>query len=160
VVSVGQAGDLKIIGDRLGRVTVVRLDGVERKPKGVSDKAVTVELEPTDVAAPRRILITVLTAEGDTAPAATLRVTDLAIQNAALSQGKVGMAFTDTLTAKGGKSPYEWTLPKKPAWLSVGSRSGALTGQPTAAGANAVTVELKDAEGVAVTKEYQLDVSP
>jgi hypothetical protein len=67
-------GDLKIIGDRLSKITTVRLNGQPRQPKSVADKEVIVTLLATDIATAGEIKVTVVTPDGSNSPAATLKI--------------------------------------------------------------------------------------
>jgi putative Ig domain-containing protein len=67
--------------------------------------------------------------------------TPVTITTTTLPDGLTGKAYTTTVAASGGQTPYTWTLASgAPAWLSIDSASGALTGTPPAAGTYSVTV--------------------
>jgi hypothetical protein len=57
------------------------------------------------------------------------------ITTASLPNGQVGVAYSATLTASGGTTPYAWSLASGtlPAGLSLNTATGAITGTPTAA---------------------------
>jgi Putative Ig domain len=61
--------------------------------------------------------------------------TPLSITTASLPNGQVGVAYSATLTATGGTTPYMWSLTSGtlPAGLSLNAATGALTGTPAAA---------------------------
>ncbi len=69
----------------------------------------------------------------------------LAITTASLHNGVVGSAYTDAVAASGGTLPYLWSQTGLPAGLTVDAASGAITGNPTAAGSAAVNVTVTDA---------------
>ena len=68
------------------------------------------------------------------APPATASVAPLQIGTVALAGGTVGTAYSATLSATGGTSPYTWSLASGslPAGLTLSS-SGVISGTPTAA---------------------------
>ena len=91
-----------------------------------------------------------LTTTTTTTPA-TLTVTTVpvTISPTTLPSGKVGTAYSQTLTAKGGQAPYTFTLAPGstlPAGLHL-SAGGAITGTPTAAGTTKFAVAVTDAVG-------------
>ena len=153
--------ELKIVGTHLGRVTGVRLNADERKPDTVSEKEITLKLRPEDSQAIRKIKVTAVNSDGTASPAATLFVSDLAITNQNLSEGKVGTEYADTMTNSGGTPPYTWSLVTPPSWLSVDEKTGDLKGKPAAADAKEtqLTVKVVDKEGASAAKEFKLKVS-
>jgi hypothetical protein len=60
-------GSLKIIGDRLGTVTQVKLDNIPRAPSNVSEKEVTATLTVADAATKRKIKVSVVGNNGESA---------------------------------------------------------------------------------------------
>ncbi|HLJ17662.1 MAG TPA: Ig domain-containing protein, partial [Bryobacteraceae bacterium] len=77
-----------------------------------------------------------------------------------LPGGTVGTAYTQTLAASGGTSPYQWsvTTGTLPAGLAL-SAAGQLTGTPTAAGTASFTVQVKDSNSLTATQSFQLTIS-
>jgi hypothetical protein len=63
--------------------------------------------------------------------------TPLTITNTALASGAVGTAYSQTLTASGGTSPYTWQLTSGtlPAGLTLNASTGTIGGTPSAAAA-------------------------
>ncbi|MGA2831379.1 MAG: putative Ig domain-containing protein [Streptosporangiaceae bacterium] len=63
--------------------------------------------------------------------------------------GEVGVAYSDTLTAGGGTSPFAWSVSAGtlPAGLTLNASTGVLAGTPTAAGSSGFTVKVTDADG-------------
>jgi large repetitive protein len=66
-----------------------------------------------------------------------------------LPNGTVGIAYNQTVTAAGGKTPYKWSWmaapgTKLPPGLNISSASGAITGTPTTAGNFEVVVQVQD----------------
>lgn len=75
----------------------------------------------------------------------------LAIAPAAPPDGAVGEPYTFAFSAAGGRGPYSWAVSGPlPAGLHL-SRSGVVSGTPTAAGAARFTLRATDAEAPAVT---------
>jgi hypothetical protein len=74
-------------------------------------------------------------------------VPPLSVSTTSLPSGQVAVAYSATLAATGGTTPYAWTLTSGtlPSGLSLAS-SGAITGTPTAAASNvALTFKVTDA---------------
>ena len=85
----------------------------------------------------------------------------LAISTASLPGGTVGTAYSSTLVATGGTSPYTWSLAagSLPAGLSLNAATGAITGTPTAAGTVSFTVRVTDAAARTVTRALSIAVT-
>jgi hypothetical protein len=86
-------------------------------------------------------LLTIRVSDSSTASqsfVATLALTvvgaaNITITPAALPNGQVGVAYSQTLTATGGTAPYTWAVSGTlPAGLSFSTSTGAITGTPTA----------------------------
>jgi SdrD B-like protein/putative Ig domain-containing protein/GEVED domain-containing protein len=89
----------------------------------------------------------------------------ITITPAALTQGTVGTAYSQTLVATGGVSPYStWTITAGalPAGLSLNASSGIISGTPsaTASPATTITVRVNDANGCQGTRAVTLQVCP
>jgi hypothetical protein len=69
----------------------------------------------------------------------TIAPATLTITTTSLANGQVGVAYSQTLAATGGTTPFNWTLTSGPlpAGLSLNASTGQLTGTPTAAVSNA-----------------------
>jgi hypothetical protein len=93
----------------------------------------------------------------------TLTVTTpaLAVTTTALPAGTVGTAYSQTLAASGGTTPYTWTVTTGtlPAGLTLAT-NGVLSGTPTAYGTNTFTVQAKDALNATATKSLTLGIVP
>jgi hypothetical protein len=63
-------------------------------------------------------------------------------------------AFSPTVS--GGASPYVWTSTTLPAGLALDSRTGFITGTPTAAGTFPVVLTVTDANGVQVNRNLSM----
>ena len=97
--------------------------------------------------------------------ALTIAPATLAITTTSLASGTVGMAYSATLAASGGTSPYTWTLTggTLPAGLTLNATTGAITGTPTAsANATPLTFKVTDAASPAqsTTASLALTIAP
>ena len=82
------------------------------------------------------------------------------ITTAALSDGTVTAAYSATLSASGGQSPYTWaiTVGSLPLGLSLNSSTGAISGTPTTAGTSNFTVQVTDSNLSTQTKALGITV--
>ena len=82
------------------------------------------------------------------------------VSTTSLSAGTVGTAYSATLAATGGKTPYAWSIStgSLPAGLTLSS-AGAISGTPTAAGTASFTVQVKDANNLTATKALSIAVT-
>ena len=71
-----------------------------------------------------------------------------------------GVAYSLTLSATGGVTPYTWTVSGLPPGLAFNSATLAIAGTPTTAGAYPVSVTVTDANQKAVTATYTHTVNP
>ena len=86
----------------------------------------------------------------------------LTINTTALPNGQVGAAYSTSLTATGGTTPYTWSLTSGtlPAGLSLNTTTGAITGTPTAtANATSLTFKLTDSSSPVQTKSATLSLT-
>jgi hypothetical protein len=84
------------------------------------------------------------------APASPPAAAPLAISTTTLPAGTVGTAYSATLAATGGVSPYTWSASGLPSGLSVssaGPSTGTISGMPTAAGTQNAAVTIQDSTG-------------
>jgi hypothetical protein len=72
--------------------------------------------------------------------------TPLAITTTSLPNGFVGVAYSQTVAATGGTTPYTWTISvgSLPSGLSLNSSTGTISGSPTAAGTSSFTIQVTD----------------
>jgi hypothetical protein len=102
------------------------------------------------------------TPSGTQTGSATLTVVPaLSISTTSLASGQVGTAYSATLAATGGVSPYTWSVTggSLPAGLTLSS-SGAISGTPTAsASASSVTFQVADSESPAATQTVTLSMT-
>src|SRR5881296_1658512 len=86
-------------------------------------------------------------------------VSPLQITSSQLPGGTVSSAYSATLSASGGTSPYSWSVSSGtlPTGLSLSS-SGALSGTPTVAGSFPFTVAVKDAASASASASLGINV--
>jgi len=105
----------------------------------------------TPVSATKALTITVAATAGP-----------LSITTTSLANGTVGTAYSQTLAATGGKTPYTWTRSSGtlPTGLTLSS-AGVITGSPTATGTFSFTVQVTDSASTAasVTKALSITVA-
>ena len=79
----------------------------------------------------------------------------LSINTKALPDGRVGVPYDEKLDAKGGRTPYVWSITagSLPAGLTLAPATGAITGAPVSAGTSSFTVRVTDAAGGPVAAE-------
>ncbi len=76
----------------------------------------------------------------------------VAITTSSLASGKINTAYSASLAASGGTTPYKWSVTS--GSLNTGlslSSSGAISGTPTAAGTSSFTVQVTDSGSPALT---------
>ena len=84
----------------------------------------------------------------------------ITVNPSTLPNGNVGVAYSQTLTASGGSSPY--TFAKISGNLPTGltlSSGGVLSGTPTAAGSFTFTIDAKDSHGCDGTRQYTVTIA-
>lgn len=87
----------------------------------------------------------------------------LTIVNIGVTDGAIGLPYSQILVAAGGEPPYAWSLAPASGELPPGIMlrpEGALTGVPTAIGSYAFGLTVTDRRGTRVTIEYTLSISP
>ena len=84
------------------------------------------------------------------------------ITTASLAGGDVGVAYSRTLAATGGWTPYTWSISagSLPTGLSLNSATGVISGTPTTAGTYSFTVKLTDSVGGVATKALSITIRP
>jgi len=104
----------------------------------------------------------------DSASATASKALSITINNAALKittqyvpNGAQSTAYSTTLQATGGATPYSWSLNagSLPAGLSLGSSTGVISGTPSATGTSSFTIKLTDNQSSTATQAYAIVVS-
>ncbi|HEV2246777.1 MAG TPA: putative Ig domain-containing protein [Terriglobia bacterium] len=78
-----------------------------------------------------------------------------------LPSGTINAAYSTTLTATGGTTPYAWSISSGtlPSGLSLASATGVISGTPTAGGTSNFTVKVTDANSLTATQPLSLTVA-
>jgi Putative Ig domain len=76
---------------------------------------------------------------GDSGSVSAVQAQSVAIMTTSLPAAQVGVAYTATLVASGGSSPYTWSVAggALPTGLSLSATTGVISGTPTTATSNA-----------------------
>jgi hypothetical protein len=88
-------------------------------------------------------------------------VAALSLSFPAPPSGTVGTAYTDTLTATGGTTPYSWSVSAGtlPAGITLNASTGVLAGTPTAAGTSSFTIKVTDASSQTATEATSITIA-
>ena len=83
------------------------------------------------------------------------------ITTSSLPSGTQNTAYSATLTATGGTTPYTWSIPSGnlPAGLTLGSSTGIVSGTPTGTGAYNFTVQVADIQSRTATQGLSLTIN-
>src|ERR1700756_1464121 len=86
--------------------------------------------------------------------------TPVHISTASVSSGKVGTAYSTTLAASGGTTPYSWNVSSGalPGGLTLSS-AGTISGTPTVAGTFGFTVRVTDSGSPAPTASANFNIT-
>jgi hypothetical protein len=133
-------------------------DGLALSPSGV------ISGTPAPDAATAIFSVQVTDNAGGSAVAALVLPVGVAITTTSLQEGEVGVKYSDTLQAAGGKPAYTWGLAPGSGPLPNGlglSAAGVISGTPVASsgGAYPLTVEATDASGGSWTSPFTLNVA-
>ena len=83
------------------------------------------------------------------------------VTTTSLPGGTAGTAYSTTLQASGGTTPYSWSVSvgTLPAGLNLVALTGVISGTPTTAGTVSFTVQVKDAANNTATKALSIAVA-
>jgi hypothetical protein len=88
----------------------------------------------------------------------TVNLNAVTISTMSLPDGTQDAAYSATLTAAGGATPYSWSIASGslPAGLSLDSSSGMISGTPQFTGTSNFTVQVTDASPQSATKQFSI----
>lgn len=92
----------------------------------------------------------------------TVTAATMAISTNSLPNGQVGAAYSTTLAATGGTTPYQWSLTvgTLPGGLTLNASTGAITGKPTTSVTSApLTFQVQDSGNPVQTKTVNLTLT-
>jgi uncharacterized protein YjdB len=91
----------------------------------------------------------------------TVQVGPLVIGTTSLASGTVNTAYTATLAATGGTTPYTWSITggSLPGGLSLNASTGAITGTPSATGTFSFTAKVTDSGSPVLTATQALSLT-
>ncbi len=75
-----------------------------------------------------------------------------------LPNATIGTAYSQTLLAAGGTTPYTWSATGLPSWLTLNQSTGVLSGTPTVGGTSTIAVTVTDAASGTATASVSLTV--
>ncbi|MBB3455021.1 hypothetical protein FHT86_003320 [Rhizobium sp. BK313] len=79
----------------------------------------------------------------------------------ALPAGTVSTAYSQTVTASGGTSPYSYSVTgTPPPGLTLNHSTGAITGTPTASGNYSFSITVTDANSATTSAAYTIAIAP
>ncbi|MFK3967151.1 putative Ig domain-containing protein [Ensifer adhaerens] len=133
-------------------------------PAGMSISSSGVVSGTPTASGPFNFTVTATDPEGSTASRAfsiTIAAPTIALSPATLPDPTAGTAYSQTLTASGGASPYTFAVTQNalPGGMTLAS-NGVLSGTATIGGAFTFTVEATDAYGATGTQVFTVDVAP
>src|SRR5216110_460704 len=99
-----------------------------------------------------------------TSNAATLTVTatsSVKITTASLPNGQAQVAYSATLQATGGTTPYTWSVlsGSLPAGLTLTAGSGAISGTPSTAGTSSFTIQVADSASNKASAGFSITIT-
>jgi hypothetical protein len=85
----------------------------------------------------------------------------VSITSSSLASGTQQQAYSATLTATGGTTPYSWTLFSGafPTGLTLGAASGVISGTPSQSGTFSFTIQVKDSSGQTATTNLGIQIA-
>ncbi len=148
---------VRIIGERLAKVTVVRVDSTEIKAEVLSDREVHFTLQPKDLDQPKTLKIAAVDAQGGASISAILKVVGPKITGPdALQPATANTPYEQTITASDCAGSCRWSLDGNAAGLTA---TGKLTGTPATAGNFSFKVILQDDNQQRDEKNFELVVN-
>ena len=88
-------------------------------------------------------------------------VSPLSLAGGPQPEGVVGVAYSTSLVASGGSTPYSWsvTAGSLPPGLGISAATGVISGTPTAKGTFPFTVQVKDSLGAIATAAISITIN-
>ena len=136
-------------------------------PAGLTINAATGAISGTPSAAGASTVTVTLTDSTQPTPVSvtkqfTLTVNaGVSITTASLPGGIAGSAYSTTVAAAGGTTPYSWSATGLPARLTIDAGTGTISGTPSAASSGTVTVTVTDSTSpthLSTSKQFDLTV--
>jgi len=133
-------------------------------PSGLSLNSSTGAITGTPSATPGTYSFTAKVTDSASQPATkalSIAVADpLSVTTSSLPGGIVGQAYSQSVAATGGKTPYTWSVSSGtlPSGLTLNASTGAVSGTPTAAGTSNFTVKATDSGNPARTATKALSI--
>ncbi|MBI4835036.1 MAG: putative Ig domain-containing protein, partial [Planctomycetes bacterium] len=92
----------------------------------------------------------------------TVGTNQLNITTASLPPNDINYAYSATVNATGGTTPYIWSITNGslPAGLSLNSSAGVIAGTPTASGTSNFTVQVTSNDSQTATKALSIYIAP
>jgi hypothetical protein len=81
------------------------------------------------------------------------------IATSGIPAGKVGAAYSFTMSATGGSLPYSWTAAGLPEGLSM-TTGGAISGVPTSSGTFSAVITVEDSASLTNSKPFEITILP
>ncbi len=96
-----------------------------------------------------------------TAAASITVISPLSLLGGPQPEGIVGVAYSTSLVASGGVTPYSWSIVAGalPAGLSISPTTGVISGVPTTMGTSNFTVQVKDSLGAKATAAASITIN-
>ena len=90
----------------------------------------------------------------------TINTTQLSILTSSLPSGMVGSAYSGTLAASGGVTPYKFSASGLPSGLSINASTGAITGTPAqgSVGTTSVTFTVADSSATPQSASKKISI--
>jgi Putative Ig domain len=115
-------------------------------------------VEATAAATSASVQIGITDAKGRTASLSfTITINALAISTTSLPNGTVGIAYSASVSATGGATPYTWTITGLPTGLSASGSS--ISGTPTQSGSFTITVKVTDSASTPASVQVTLSLT-
>jgi hypothetical protein len=151
---------VKIIGERLAKVTVVRVDSTEFKADVLSDREVHFTLQPKDLNEAKKLKIAAVDAQGGASISAILNIVGPKITGPdKLPAATANTPYEKTITATDCAGSCRWSVDGNSGGLAIDAATGKLTGTPATAGTFPFKVILQDDNQQRDEKQFELVVN-